>query len=73
MNDETKTLIRKKNWLYQRLSIFGSLDYNMLNVITTDISNAVISSKFKYHDPLSQKLNNPKTAAKPYWSISKTF
>lgn len=36
----------------------------MVNAITTDISNVVNPSKFKYQDRLEKKLNNPKTAAK---------
>ena len=45
----------------------------MLNAITTTISIAVNSSKFKYHDCLAKKHNNPKTIAKTktYWSILK--
>ena len=31
------------------------------------------SSKFKYHDPLAKKLNNPKIEGKTYWSILETF
>ena len=73
MNDEFKTLIKRKNWLYQRQRRSGNLDYNMLNAITTNKSNAVNSSKFKYHDRLGKKLNNSKTAAKTYWSILKFF
>ena len=42
----------------------------MLNAITTDISYAVNSSNFGYHERLTEKL---KTAAKTYWSILKTF
>ena len=45
----------------------------MLNAITTDISNAVNSSKFRYHDSLAKRLNDPKAVAKIYWSIIKTF
>ena len=30
-------------------------------------------SSLKYHDHLAEKLNDPKTAAKTYWSILKTF
>lgn len=43
----TKTLIKIKNRLLQRQKRSGNLDYNVLNVITMDISNAVNSSKFK--------------------------
>ena len=38
----------------------------MVNAVTTDISNAVSSAKFKYQDRLVKKPNNPKTAAKTY-------
>ena len=38
-----------------------------------DISDAVNSAKFKYHDYFAKKLNNPKAAAKTYGSILKTF
>ena len=31
------------------------------------------SSKFKHHERLTKKLNDPKTAAKTYWSILTTF
>ena len=31
------------------------------------------SSKFKYHDPLAKKLDNPKIEGKTYWSILETF
>ena len=37
--------------------------------ITQDISNAVNSSKIKYHERLALK----KTAPKIYWKILKTF
>lgn len=64
LNDEIKALIKRKNWLYQRQTRSENLDYNMVNAITTDISNVVNPSKFKYQDRLVKKLNNPKTAAK---------
>ena len=38
-----------------------------------DISNAITSSKLKYHEHLANKLNNPKTAPKTYWKTLKTF
>ena len=72
INDVIKTLIKRKN-LYQRQRRSANLDYNMLNAITTDISNAVNYPKFKYHDRLAKKLNSPKTAAQSYLSILKTF
>ena len=55
MNNEIKTLIKRKNWLYQRQRRSGTLDYNMLNAITMN-SNAMNSSKLKYHDFLGKSL-----------------
>ena len=81
MNDERKTIIKMKNWLYQRQRRSGSLDYNILNAITKNISSVVNSSEYEYHDrhppphyhhPTKKKLNNPKTA-KTYWLILEIF
>ena len=37
------------------------------------MSNAISFFKAKYHERPANKLNDPKTASKNYWSISKTF
>ena len=37
------------------------------------LSNTITFSKAKYHERLAIKLNDPKTAPKTYWSISKTL
>ena len=73
MNDEVKNLIKRKNWLFQCQRKSGNLDYASFNSITQDISNAVNSSKLKYHERLALNLNDPKTAPKTYWKILKTF
>ena len=73
INEQTKTLIHRKNSLYQRQIKLGSIDYTPLNALALDISNAVSSSKFKYHERLANKLNDLKTATKTYWVILKTF
>ena len=65
MNDEIKNLTKRKNWLLQCQRKSGNLDYVSLNSITRDISNAVNSSKLKYHKCLVLNLNDPKTAPKP--------
>ena len=44
-----------------------------LSNITLELSNAISFSKGKYHERLTIKLNDPKTAPKTYWSILKTF
>ena len=73
MNDEIKNLIKRENWLFQCQTKSGNLYYACLNCITQDISNAVNSSKLKYHECLALNLNDPKTAPKTYWKILKTF
>ena len=73
INEEIKSLIHRKNSLYQRQRKSGSIDYTSLNALTIDISNAISSSKLKYHERLANKLNDPKTAPKTYWPILKTF
>ena len=72
MDDRTKT-IKKTSWFHHRKRRSSNRDYNMLNIITTNISNAVNSSKFKYHDRPAKTLNDSKTAAKTYWSIFRTL
>ena len=73
MNDEIKNLIKRKNWLFQCQRKSANLDYASLNSITQDISNAVNSSKLKYHERLAFKLSDPKTTPKTYWKILKIF
>ena len=73
MNDEIKNLIKRKNWLFQCQGKSGNFDYASLNSVTQDISNAVNSSKLKYHECLALNLNDPKTAPKTYWKILETF
>ena len=73
MNNEIKNFIKRKNWLFQCQRKSGNLDYASLNSITQDISNAVNSSKLKYHERLAIYLNDPKAAPKTYWKILKTF
>ena len=43
----------------------GNLDYASLKSITQAISNAVNSSKLKYHECFALKLNDPKAASIP--------
>ena len=66
-------MIHRKNFLYQRQRKSGSIDYTFLNALTLDMSNAISSSKLKYHERLANKLNNLKTAPKTSWAILRTF
>ena len=60
INEEIQSLIHRKNFLYPRQKKSGSIDYTSLNALTLDISNAISSSKLKYHERLANKLNDPK-------------
>ena len=73
INEEIKSLIHRKKSLYQRQRKSGSIDHTSLNALTLDILNAISSSKLKYHERLANKLNDPKTSSKTYWTIFKTF
>ena len=66
-------MIHRENSLYQRQRKSGSIDYTSLNALIINISNAISSSKLKYHERLANKLNDPKAATKTYWAILKTF
>ena len=56
INEKIKSLIYRKNPLYQRQRKSGSIDYLSLEALTLDISNAISSSKLKYHERLVNKL-----------------
>ena len=42
-------------------------------MLSTEISTLILERKEKYFHDLSMKLNDPKTSAKTYWSILKSF
>ena len=44
-----------------------------LQTITWDLTEAISSSKNVYYERLANKLNDPNTSAKAYWSIIKTL
>ena len=69
MNDETKKMIKRKNWLFQNESKSGNPYFAILNSRTQDISNAIAMSELKYHEHLAIKLTDPKRASKTYWEI----
>ena len=69
INEEIKSLIHWKNYLHQRQRKSGRIVYITLNALTLDILNAISSSKLKYEEHFTNKLNDPKTAPKTYWII----
>ena len=66
MNDEIKNMIKRKNYLFQSQRNSGNLDFAILNSLTQDISNAITSSKLKYHKRLVNKLDGSIAAPKTY-------
>ena len=71
INEEIKSLIFRKNFRHRRQRKSSSIDPKYLDALTLDISNAICSSKLKYHESLANKLNDLKTAPGTYWTIGK--
>ena len=59
-------MIKSKNGLFQSQRKSSNLDVAIVISLTQDISDAVTSSKVKYHEHLANKPNDPKTAPKTY-------
>ena len=75
MNDFVKNKIKWKNQLYKIYSKNGYKhnDYLELKKAAVSVSQEIAKRKEDYHNFIASKLNNPKTSAKAYWSISKSF
>ena len=75
LNDHIKRLINLKNEIFIKYLTNRRPDsvYKNLQTITWDLAEAVSSSKNVYYEQLSNKLNDPNTSTKAYWSISKTL
>ena len=75
LNDHIKRLINFRNETFKKYLKDGRPDsvYENLLIITWDLAEAVSSSKNVYYERLANKLNDPNTSAKAYWSIIKTL
>ena len=75
MNVFVKSKIKWKNQLYKIYNKNGYKhnDYLQLKEATVLVSQVIAKRKEDYHNFLASKLNNPKTSAKAYWSILKSF
>ena len=75
VNDQIKRLIKLKNDLLVLYLQNGKkhAEYLMLQDASQQISDLIQSSRDEYFSRLAKKLNNPKTSAKTYWKILKTF
>ena len=62
-----------KNKINLKRSLSKSNKFSEIQMLSTEISTLILERKEKYFHDLSMKLNDPKTSAKTYWSILKSF
>ena len=62
-----------KNKINLKRSLSKSKKFSEIQMLSTEISTLILERKEKYFHDLSMKLNDPKTTAKTYWSILKSF
>ena len=75
MTNEIKNKIRWKNEIYKQFINSNKSHDSFLKLqnAISEVSANIAERKDEYHFKLARKLNNPKTSAKTYWSILKTF
>ena len=75
MNDFVKSKIKWKNKLYKiyTKNRYKYNDHLKLKEATVLVSQVIAKRKEDYRNFIASKLNNPKTCAKTYWSILKSF
>ena len=64
---------KNKNKINLKRSLSKSNKFIEIQMLSTEISTLILERKEKYYHDLSMKLNDPKTSAKTYWSILKSF
>ena len=75
MTIKIKELISQKNKLYSRIKKRNNsfLDKQLLHSLQQHLSKSIENAKNKYFFRISEKLNNPNTSTKCYWSLIKTL
>ena len=76
MTQYLKSQINWRNNVYQeyhRKKNHSADDFIFLENVISEVSDLIFSRKNVYYNQLAQKLNDPKTSSKTYWSILKTF
>ena len=75
MNKQTKTLIPEKNALYKRLKrrIFNSKLLNKLDALQAKLQSSINFFQLEYYREISEKLSDPSTSPKCYWTLLKTY
>ena len=75
MTTKIKELISQKNKLYSRTKKRNNsvLNKQLLQNLQQHLSKSIENAKKKYFFRISEKLNNPNTSMKCYWSLIKTL
>ena len=58
---------------YQMKRHHNANGFIFLENVISEVSDLIFNRKNVYYNQLAQKLNDPKTSSKTYWSILKTF
>ena len=75
INKHIKCALRRKNRLYRKFISGGQKmeDKTILTEATDMVSNLISTSRELYFKSMGQKLNDPVTSPKAYWSILNGF
>ena len=75
MTSLIKKKFQAKDLLYQNYLRYGrsQFDYEKVEEACHSINNLILDSKNAYYRRMSNKLSDPKTSPKAYWSILKSF
>ena len=75
MTEYIKSKIHWKNCIYNQYvnSLRNHADYDILQQAISEVSEFVDNAKNNYYDNLANKLSNPSSSSKTYWSILKLF
>ena len=64
---------RNKVFEYHKRRSHSADDFILLENVLSEVSDLIFNRKNAYYNQLAQKLNEPKTSSKTYWSILETF
>ena len=75
MNKQTKTLIPEKSVLYKRLKrrIFNPKLLDKLDALQAKLQSSINFFQLEYYREISEKLSDPSTSPKCYWTLLKTY
>ena len=75
MTEYIKSKTHWKKCIYNKYvnSSRNHADYDILQQAISEVLELVDNAKNNYYDKLANKLSNPSTSSKTYWSILKTF